>query len=140
MWLWYFKGHRAITKIIWNVSYLILIYFFLMCVCVYFFLHICFVCQTLVLVIDMVINNYGTIPYFGRLCVNVSYIVIVFGFCYCECAYGWLCNTVEMFWSYYGIMLYFGFISIMIMLYFVQIYFAGSAVLVEKYSASSFIL
>ena len=34
-----------------------------------------------------------------------------------------------MFWSYYGIMLY-----------FVQIYFAGFAVLVEKYYAGSFIL
>ena len=44
-------------------------------------------------------------------------------------------TLIEMFWSYYGIMLYFGFISIMIMLYF-----AGSAVLVEKYSAGSFIL
>ena len=49
-------------------------------------------------------------------------------------------TLIEMFWSYYGIMLYFGFIIIMIMLYFVQIYFAGSAVLVEKYSAGSFIL
>ena len=49
-------------------------------------------------------------------------------------------TLIEMFWSFYGIMLYFGFISIMIMLYFVQIYFVGSAVLVEKYSASSFIL
>ena len=37
--------------------------------------------------------NYGTIPYFERLCINVSYIVVVFGFCYFKCPYGWLCNT-----------------------------------------------
>ena len=49
-------------------------------------------------------------------------------------------TLIEMFWSYYGILLYFGFISIMIMLYFVQIYFAGSAVLIKKYYVGSFIL